>query len=77
MVPKKHHSKSKVGRRRSHLALKRINLSPCPKCGAAKAPHQYCPSCGQYKDKQVVDVLASLSKQEKKDKKKEIEKSDS
>ncbi|MFH2013401.1 MAG: 50S ribosomal protein L32, partial [Patescibacteria group bacterium] len=32
-VPKKRHTKSRRNRRRSHLALKKKNLSSCPKCG--------------------------------------------
>jgi large subunit ribosomal protein L32 len=46
-VPTKHHSKSKVGRRRSHLALKKIKLLVCPNCGAPKLPNRPCPSCGK------------------------------
>lgn len=45
-VPTKHHSKSKVGRRRSQLALKRQGIIPCAKCKAPTMPHRACPSCG-------------------------------
>ncbi|MBI2037163.1 MAG: 50S ribosomal protein L32 [Candidatus Liptonbacteria bacterium] len=45
-VPVKHHSKSKVGRRRSHLALKQTALVVCPKCGAPLLPHRACSTCG-------------------------------
>ena len=47
-VPVKHHSKSKVGRRRSQLALKRMHVARCSKCGAPTLPHKTCPSCGFY-----------------------------
>jgi large subunit ribosomal protein L32 len=46
-VPVKHHSKSKVGRRRSHLALKKKNLLVCPNCGSAKLAHRLCKQCGK------------------------------
>lgn len=48
-VPVKHHSKSKVGRRRSHLALKKINLNACSNCKAPTLAHRVCANCGNYK----------------------------
>lgn len=47
-VPIKHHSKSKVGRRRSQQALTRLSLIPCPKCKGPVLPHRICPQCGTY-----------------------------
>ncbi|MEK7169560.1 MAG: 50S ribosomal protein L32 [Patescibacteria group bacterium] len=47
-VPTKHHSKSKVGRRRSQQALKKIKIMVCPKCKAPTLPHRICPNCGEY-----------------------------
>jgi len=47
-VPVKHHSKSKVGRRRSHLALKPVVIMPCAKCKAPTFPHKACAKCGYY-----------------------------
>ncbi|MCL5733403.1 MAG: 50S ribosomal protein L32 [Patescibacteria group bacterium] len=46
-VPVKHHSKSKVGKRRSHLALRKARILVCPNCGAPKFPHRACPRCGK------------------------------
>ncbi|MDD5710485.1 MAG: 50S ribosomal protein L32 [Candidatus Colwellbacteria bacterium] len=48
-VPKKKHSKSKAGRRRSHLAIKKTALHPCTNCKAPTLSHQVCKNCGQYK----------------------------
>ncbi|MDP3947658.1 MAG: 50S ribosomal protein L32 [bacterium] len=45
-VPVKHHTKSKVGRRRSHLALARRVLLACSSCGAPLLPHRMCGKCG-------------------------------
>jgi len=73
-VPTKHSTSGKTRRRRSHLKLKAKNLIACPKCGAAMMPHRYCPNCGYYKKREVVDVLAKLSKKEKKSREKEIKK---
>ena len=52
-VPIKHHSKGKVGRRRSHLALKPVVVFACPNCKAPMLPHRACISCGKYGDKTV------------------------
>ena len=52
-VPVKHHTKSKVGRRRSHLALKPSQIFICPNCQAPNRPHRICASCGSYKGKVV------------------------
>lgn len=71
-LPARHHSKSRRNKRRSHMALKPINLVKCPHCGKEKLPHEVCPHCGYYKDKEVVDVFKGLSKKEKKEKEKEI-----
>lgn len=71
-VPKKRHSKSKVGRRRMHIYLEQPNLAKCQKCGNFILPHQVCPFCGYYKGKMVIDVLAKLEKKERKKREKEM-----
>ncbi|MBI1960664.1 MAG: 50S ribosomal protein L32, partial [Candidatus Liptonbacteria bacterium] len=47
-VPVKHHSKSKVGRRRAHLALKPKALRTCDSCRGPVLPHRTCRQCGAY-----------------------------
>lgn len=71
-VPKKRHTKSRRDRRRAHQALKKLLLVPCSHCGELILPHRVCPSCGYYKGKMVVDVLAKLDKKERKEKEKEL-----
>lgn len=53
-VPLKHHSKSKVGRRRSQLALKKVSLVSCAKCKAPTFPHRICAQCGFYEKKEKI-----------------------
>jgi len=53
-VPVKHHSKGKVGRRRSHLALKKTHIFVCESCKAPKLPHRTCPYCGAFTKKERV-----------------------
>jgi large subunit ribosomal protein L32 len=38
----------------SHDALPQIPRSRCPQCGATKAPHRVCASCGHYRGREVV-----------------------
>jgi large subunit ribosomal protein L32 len=72
-LPKQRHTKSRRNRRRSHLALKVLNLSKCPKCGQAILPHQACKNCGVYNGREVIDVLKKLTKREQKKRKKELQ----
>jgi large subunit ribosomal protein L32 len=61
-VPKKRRTKSSVGQRRSHFALKPKSLNSCPKCGRAQEPHQACSFCGVYKGKEVTKPKSKVSK---------------
>ena len=47
-------------------------ISKCQKCGQDKLGHYICENCGTYKSREVVDVLAKLTKKEKKKKEKEL-----
>ncbi|PIR88411.1 MAG: 50S ribosomal protein L32 [Candidatus Harrisonbacteria bacterium CG10_big_fil_rev_8_21_14_0_10_44_23] len=52
-VPKKRHSKSKVGRRRANLGLKKVKLMVCEECKAPIRPHRACANCGKYGKRKV------------------------
>ncbi|OIP79621.1 MAG: 50S ribosomal protein L32 [Candidatus Portnoybacteria bacterium CG_4_8_14_3_um_filter_44_10] len=71
-IPKQRHTKGRRNRRRSHHALKKLNLIPCAKCGEKIMPHQVCFNCGTYAGREMVDVLAKLTKKEKKMKEREL-----
>ena len=56
-VPKKKMSKMKTrSRRASAWTLDAPARSICSHCNEAKIPHTVCPSCGWYKNRQVLDV---------------------
>ncbi len=59
-VPKKKKTPSRRNMRRSHDALRPAAYVECPECGELKRPHHICPSCGHYKDREVVDVTAPV-----------------
>jgi large subunit ribosomal protein L32 len=46
MLPARKISKQRTRQRRSHHAIKPINLAPCGNCGHAKLPHAACNNCG-------------------------------
>ncbi len=52
--PKRRHSKSRSRKRRTHDALKRINVVACQNCGSMKLPHRVCASCGFYDGRIVI-----------------------
>ncbi len=58
-VPKRKHSNSRTGKRRSHDAKKARQLTFCPKCSTAVPTHVVCPTCGHYMGRQVVEVAES------------------
>ncbi len=72
-LPARHHSRSRINKRRSHSALKNLNLVKCPHCSRKIMPHRVCPYCGYYQEKEIIDVYRGLSKKEKKQKAQEIE----
>jgi len=67
------HTRAHTRNRRSHHFLKKIGFLSCSKCGEASLPHRVCKNCGFYKGKEVIDVLAKLTKKEKKHKEKELQ----
>jgi large subunit ribosomal protein L32 len=62
-VPVKHHTKSKVGRRRSHLALKPSQIAVCPSCQSPVMPHRMCANCGSYKGSVVKAPRVKVQKE--------------
>ena len=71
-VPRHSHTRSKVGKTRMHKYIKRVVLSVCPKCRKPVLSHTVCKNCGYYKGAEVINVLAELTKKEKKTREKEI-----
>ncbi len=71
-APKQKHTKSRRNKRRSHHALKKKHFSVCSKCGEPVLPHRLCENCGTYAGREVIDVLAKLTKKERKKKEKEM-----
>ena len=71
-APKQKHTKSRRNKRRSHQTLNKKHFSFCPKCGYPVLPHRLCWNCGTYAGREVVDVLAKLTKKERKKKEKEL-----
>ena len=55
-VPKNKVSKARRDKRRANWKLSAPNLVECPQCHELKMPHSVCPSCGQYKGKEVIKI---------------------
>ena len=58
-VPKRKHSNSRSGKRRSHDAKKPRQLTFCPQCSVALPTHVVCPACGYYMGRVVVEADAT------------------
>ena len=55
-LPKRKHSNSRTGKRRSHDRLKAKQLQACEKCGTMTPTHVVCPNCGTYMGRTVVET---------------------
>jgi len=55
-VPKRRTSRSRRDQRRSHHALVAPAQAACPQCGAPRAPHRVCASCGHYRNRTVIET---------------------
>ena len=66
-VPKQRKTKGRRDQRRMHLFIKKTTLTLCPKCAKPTLPHRACSNCGYYRGREVVDLLKSLTKKEKKE----------
>ncbi len=57
-VPKRRLSRSNSRARRSQWKTTVPTLATCPNraCGQLTPPHTACPTCGQYKGRQVIGV---------------------
>ena len=54
-VPKQKQGRIRTHTRRSaNMKISAAAQSTCPRCGAVKLPHHVCPSCGFYKDREVI-----------------------
>lgn len=55
-VPKRKHSNSRTGKRRSHDAIKPRHVQDCPKCHEPVPTHTVCPNCGFYMGRTVMET---------------------
>lgn len=55
-----------------HVFMKTPKFVACKKCGNSVLPHTLCDNCGTYRGKESIDVMADLTKKEKKQKQKEL-----
>ncbi len=55
-TPKQRISRKHRRDRRSHDALKPVQLVECPNCHALRMPHRVCPTCGTYRGRQVLQL---------------------
>ncbi|MGC1273034.1 MAG: 50S ribosomal protein L32 [Planctomycetaceae bacterium] len=55
-VPKRHSSKAKKRKRRSHNAVTPVALANCPQCHTPAPTHVVCPNCGYYQGRTLVET---------------------
>jgi large subunit ribosomal protein L32 len=52
-------SKSRSRKRRAQYKITAPGFTECPQCHEVKRPHRVCPSCGFYKEKEVISTSAA------------------
>lgn len=61
-LPKRRHSRARVGNRRSHYKARQLVVGKCPQCKAAVISHHACPKCGYYKGSKVDHTVKEKKK---------------
>ena len=64
-LPKRRHSKARRDKRRGQQKVAKPSMGICPRCSAFKMPHQPCPKCGYYKDRQILEIKTKDKKEKK------------
>ena len=62
MVVRMRHTRSHTRNRRSHHALRGVELMKCKNCGGPKKPHITCQACGFYRGRKVIDLVKKTEK---------------
>ncbi len=70
MVVRMRSTRSHRNNRRSHHALVAPAVAKC-ECGAEHRRHQVCNSCGKYRGRQVIDIVARTERTQSRLKRKE------
>lgn len=55
-VPKRKKSKMRIRQRKANIKAEVAQVKACPQCGAPQQSHRVCPSCGQYRGRQVLTI---------------------
>lgn len=55
-LPKQRISRAHQGNRRRHHFIAAPHIVACNNCRSMKKPHHVCPTCGQYRGRQVIDI---------------------
>lgn len=55
-LPKRRHSRARGRKRRTHWKLSAPTVVDCNNCRQPKLAHHICPSCGYYKNAEVITV---------------------
>ncbi len=53
-VPKKRTSRTRRDKRRATHKAAKARVNHCVKCHSPRLPHRVCPSCGDYKGREVI-----------------------
>ena len=62
---KKKRTQRKRDQRRAHWKVTLTETTACPSCGMIIQPYHVCPSCGQYRGKQVLALKKEDTPQKK------------
>ena len=72
MVVRMRRNRSQTAQRRSHHALTATRVQKC-ECGALRQQHRACASCGKYRGKVGVDVVAAAQRTARRNKRRDKE----